>query len=609
MMKEQPKTPPLDSDDDERSGVGRAARPIIGIIIATAVLYLAKDILLPLAMATVLAVIFSPIAGRLERYLGRLLSAAVVVLAAIATLGAIVYFLTVELTSVAVEVSSYSNNIAEKLSALEKSTPSWLQHVESGIADVERQLGRPGPATQGRHPTEVRQSSSVLSDVLKPAIPVLTAVGESLLVIVLLFFLLYDRHDFRDRFVRLAARAKISIAAQAMDTAGDTVGHYLLLFSLFNLGFGIAIGLVMWLIGLPNPVFWGAIAFLLRYIPYVGAITSAILPALVAFAVFPGWGKTIEVLVSFVALDQFSAQLLEPILIGRGVGLSPAALLISAMYWAWLWGVAGLLIATPLTTCLKVAGDYIPPLGFLSILLGAESSRGGHHDYFRKLLELDHAGAQALAIRYCDQHGLEATLDDIIVPALEMMGEERGENNISEENEQFIIEATRELILELRDRSYHPQGPPRLRVLGACAPGDAHSMGLLMLLACVHQDGAAATFLGENKSAEEVRNFIRRFTPDVFCISCTMTEYLKPAVDLVRSLRNEAFDITIIAGGRAAISAPGQLLAAGCSNVFWTRGEGRRALRRFGQQRTRRPPRPTGAPQEISAREKSTAQS
>jgi predicted PurR-regulated permease PerM len=97
------------------------------------------------------------------------------------------------------------------------------------------------------------------------------------------------------------------------------------------------------------------------------------LPTLVAFAVFSGWSKSIEVLGSFIMLDQIAAHLVEPFLIGRGIGVAPAALLISTMYWAWLWGVPGLLIAIPLTACLKVAGDYLPPLGFLAILLGAET--------------------------------------------------------------------------------------------------------------------------------------------------------------------------------------------------------------------------------------------
>ena len=128
---------------------------------------------------------------------------------------------------------------------------------------------------------------------------------------------------------------------------------------LTNLGYGIAIGIVAWLLGLPHAAFWGALAFLLRFIPYVGALASAVLPTLVAFAIFPGSSRSFEVLGSFVILDQAVAQFVEPFLIGRGVGVSPVALLVSAMYWAWLWGIPGLLLATPLTACLKVAGDYI----------------------------------------------------------------------------------------------------------------------------------------------------------------------------------------------------------------------------------------------------------
>jgi predicted PurR-regulated permease PerM len=132
--------------------------------------------------------------------------------------------------------------------------------------------------------------------------------------------------------------------------------------------------------GLPNPEFWGMMAFLLRFIPYVGSLGSAILPKLVAFALFPGWSKSIEVLGSFIILDQIAAHLVEPFLIGRGIGVAPAALLISTMCWAWLWVVAGLLIAIPLTACLKVAGDYLPPLGFLAILPDAKTPLDESYD-------------------------------------------------------------------------------------------------------------------------------------------------------------------------------------------------------------------------------------
>ena len=373
---EEPATEPIAADDERGNGpVGGIARTILAVIVATVVLYFGKDILLPLAMASILAVAFSPIASRLEPFVGRFVSAALVVLLAISAVGAIGYFLTVELTSVAVEVAGYSDNIATKLAGLQGSTPAWLQSIEYGVKDVERQLQKNDPGTPGGPPrlVQAQAAPAALNEALGPAWPILSGFGKSLLIIVLLFFLLYGRRDLRDRLVRLAARARIPVAAHAIETAAGAVGRYLLLLSLTNLGFGIAIGIAAWLLGLPHAAFWGALAFLLRFIPYVGALGSAVLPTLVAFAVFPGWSKSFEVLGSFVILDQVAAQLVEPFLIGRGIGVSPVALLVSAMYWAWLWGLPGLLLTTPLAACLKVAGDYIPELGFFAILLGADS--------------------------------------------------------------------------------------------------------------------------------------------------------------------------------------------------------------------------------------------
>ena len=399
--------------------------------------------------------------------------------------------------------------------------------------------------------------------------------------------MLYSRRDLRDRFVRLAARVRIPIAAQGIETAGDTVGRYLFPFSLTNLGFGIATGVVVWLLGLPNPAFWGGLGFLLRFIPYVGALASAILPTLVAFAVFPGWTKSLEVLGTYLALDQIAAQFVEPFLIGHGIGVSPVALLFSAMYWTWIWGIPGLLLATPLTACLKVAGDYIPELGFLAVLLGVDQHSEDYHEYYRMLLELDQSGARSLAVRYCDEHGLEATFNDIIRPTLIFMGEERSEDHISQENEHFIIDTTREIIAELGNRLSKPQMTPRLRILGVCAPGEGHSLGLLMLLELLSQEGAAASFVGDNKSAEEVRGFARRFTPDVVCLSCTVTTYLAAGVELIQELKKDSPQLMIIAGGDASTAEPSKLLMAGCSQVCWSKNEARRLIRSFGSRRER----------------------
>lgn len=588
-MIEQPNNDPTTvddrHDDDSENGIGG---PFIAVIIATVVLYFAKDILMPLAMAAILAVAFSPIASRLEGFVGRFFAAAVIVVAAVTAICLVAYLLTVELTSVAVDVAGYSSNIATNLAGLKGIAPPWLQRVEHGITQVQSQLEKSTPKPKGPTPrvVQTQPSGPTLEGALKPALPVLVGIGKGLLVIVLFFFLLYGRRDLRNRLIMLAARARITIAAEAIETAGSNVGRYLLLVSLVNFAFGIAIGIVAWFWGLPNAAFWGALAFVLRYIPYVGTLAAAVLPTLVAFAVFPGWGKSFEVFGSFVILDQLAVQLVEPFLIGRGISVSPVALLFSAMYWFWLWGLPGLLLATPLTACLKVAGDYIPEIGFFAILLGADTVIDGYNDYYRMLLELDQSRAHTLAISYCDLHGLESTFDDVLIPAVKLAGDERCASHISQQNLTYIVETTRDLIKELGARFIKPPTTWRLRVLGICAPGEVHSLGLLMLLELLRHSGAAANLIAK-ETVDEIREFVKEYSPDIVCLSCTTTECLPAAQELVRVLKLDAPGLTIMGGGPAALASPAGLLAAGCTKLCGSRGEARRLIRRFALRRAR----------------------
>jgi len=563
------------------------AAPVCALIITTGALYLGRPVLLPLAIALILSVVFSPVATRLERYFGRLISAGLVVLVVIAAISAIGYFLTIELTTVADQVAGYSDNIGNKLAALEKTAPPWLQHIKDAVSDVQRRMASTNPAL--RQPREVMAVPvpASLSDSLKPVVPIVNGVVQTLLIIMLLFFLLYSRKDLRDRFVRLAARGRIPIAAQAIETAGYTVGRYLLLFSLINLAYGIAVGTVAWFLGLPSAPLWGLVAFLLRFIPYVGAMSSALLPALVAFALFPGWSKALEILCAFVIIDQVAAQLAEPFIIGHGIDVSPVALLISAMYWSWLWGIPGLLLATPLTACLKVAGDYIPPLGFLSILLGADRVLDDYHDFYRLLLELNPSGARDVAIRYCDKNGLDRTFDEVIQPALLLMGEERAEGHISDENQGLIIDTTHQLIAELGNRFINSRISPSVRVLGVLAPGELHFLGLMMLLELLRKEGVVATFTGENKSPDEICDLVKRFTPDFVFISCITADCLPATLELVAALRSISSRVTIIAGGEAALHHSTELINAGCSQICANPSEARRAIRSFILQRAK----------------------
>ena len=578
----------LAADVEETFDLLWVAVPVFSLIVATAAFYFGRPVLLPLVIAAVLSVVVSPVASRLEPYLGRLISAVLVVLIVIGTISAMGYFLTIELTSTADQIAEYSDNIGNKLAALEKNTPPWVQHIKDAISDVKKRVeeANPPPRQQPRTVVALPVPAS-LSDNLKPVIPIIDGIVNTLLVIVLLFFLLYSRKDLRDRFVRLAARARLPIAASAIDTAGSTVGRYLLLFSLINVGFGLATGTVAWLVGLPNAAMWGLVAFLLRFIPYVGAVCSAILPALVAFALFPGWNSALIILGSYLVLDQLAAQIAEPFIIGRGIDVSPVALLISAMYWSWLWGIPGLLLSTPLTACLKVAGDYIPPLGFLTILLGADRVLDDYHDFYRMLLELNQEGAAEVAIRYCDEHGLGRAFDDVIRPALELAGRERAEDHISDENVRLIVDTTHRLIADLANRFKKSRISPSVRVLGVMAPGDVHYLGLLMVLELLRKDGVVATFAGEDKSPAEICELVRRFTPDFVFITCVNDESMLQTLNLVSMLRAISSRVTIVAGGPAALRASDELINAGCSQICASTNEARRAVRSFILQRAK----------------------
>jgi predicted PurR-regulated permease PerM/methylmalonyl-CoA mutase cobalamin-binding subunit len=575
---------PNGSDRDDAAESGGATQPILAVIVTTAVLYLARDILIPLAVASLLAVFFSPIASRLERFVGRLASSLLVVVTAIVLIAGIGYFLTIELTSVAIRMTDYTDNIATKITALRGSTPDWLQQIEDSVKDVEQQIQK--PAIKPRRSTlsaVVQQSATGFgpAQVIKPFVPILSGLIEGLFIVVLLFFLLYSRKDLRDRLVRLTARVRITLSAEGIATAAEAVGHYLLLFSLINCGYGLAIGAAMWVLGLPNPALWGALAALLRFVPYVGVPIAALLPTFVAFAVFPGWGKSFQVLGSFVIADQAVGHLVEPFLIGRGIGLSPLSLLVSAMFWSWLWGLPGLLLATSLTACLKVAGDYIPALGFLGVLLGADGTLEDSNDYYRSLLELDVPGARNIAIRYSDKHGLEPTFDDVLIPAVSLAGEERADSHISQENQRLINDTTVALVKELGNRFRKPRAAWRLRILGVCVPGEGHRLGLQMLLELLRRAGATANFLDESKSPAEICEVVKRYAPDLVFLSCTMSEYAPAAAELVRRLKLDSPGLTIICGGKGGLAEGSELLKAGASQICETRNDVRRAVRLY----------------------------
>ncbi len=579
---------------------GSGSRHVLGLLIAAAVLYVAKAVFMPIAIASILAVIASPVSTRLERYIGRILSAALIVALAIAFVAGSVYFFAIEVSSVANEVTQYSGNIAGKIRSLRAARPSWLGRFESMVQQLGGEIQSPGRPARKRPQPQPATPSKSISEWISPVMPliggVFGGVFEAFMVMVLMFFLLYDRVGLRDRLVRLAVRARVNVASKALDTAGERVSRYLLYYSLINLFFGTAVGLICWGFGLERPELWGALAFFLRYVPYIGAITSGLLPTLVALAIFPGWLRPLGILISYTVLDQVIAQFVEPFVIGAGVGVSPIALLVSAIFWAWLWGPIGLVLSTPFTVCLKVAGDYIPSLGFFSILLGEDVALEGYHDYYRKLLEMDAAGAREVAIRYCDQHSMRETFTDVLLPAMELAEEELERANITQANCAMIMDATRDLVADLGERFAKPRLAPRLRILGLYPPDESEPVRLAMLVQLLRLDGYAASSPRPENASEPAVELVARFAPDVVVAAWSDRQHLAPWAESLTSVLQRR--LPLIGLGHCEDEQRLQLYQMGFVAVYPNLLDARRMVWRYATRsgRERRAAAPGGAP-------------
>jgi predicted PurR-regulated permease PerM len=356
------------------------------LLIAIAALYLAREVLIPIALALLLSFLLAPAMLRLQRWgLGKTLAALVVV--ALSSLG-LIFICWVgfaQAYNLTLELPAYRQNISTKLRAL--TPPGLHQFGESQrmLGEVTRELitqkpAQKSPTSSGEPktssqpiPVAVQQPEPTPLEFLeKTAGSVLRPVATAFIVLVFVIFMLLGREDLRDRVLRLAGSSRLYMTTQALDDAARRVSRYLLMQFAVNAIYGALVGLGLLLIGIPHPLVWAVLATLLRFIPYVGPWIAAAGPILLAIGVAPGWGKFAWTLGLYVVLEVVTANFVEPFLYGSSTGISAIAILVAAVFWTWLWGPVGLLLSTPLTVCLVVVGRYVPHLEFLGILFGDE---------------------------------------------------------------------------------------------------------------------------------------------------------------------------------------------------------------------------------------------
>lgn len=431
-------------------------------VATVAALYFGRDVLLPTAVAILIAFILSPATTWLRHLLPISLSVATVVLIALAIFILLGVLVMSQLADVAGSLTSYQANLQQKVKDLHALADSGgpLTRFASMVVSLANEFAaREGTRMEPLVPVATGTSSfSTVTSFVVPLLHPLLTIG---IVLILVIFILLDRDHISDQVVRLFGGSDVHATSEALEDAAGRVARVLLLQVLTNLGFGVAVGGGLFLLGMPNPILWGLLAGALRFVPYVGAVLGAVLPTLIAFAVSPGWVQPFLVLGFIVACDILLGQFLEPLIFGESTGVTPLALILSALFWSSLWGPIGLILSTPITICLLVLGRHVPNLGFLQVLLGDEPALKPYQQIYRRLMRKAVPEASAVAQAEMDEKGREQGLDDSLGRMVVLAEQDRASDRLSPEQIDAIVEGT-DLVLDfLEDRpDESPTRPP-----------------------------------------------------------------------------------------------------------------------------------------------------
>ncbi|MBP31023.1 AI-2E family transporter [Methylobacterium sp.] len=454
------------------------ASPVVVGATIIAALYFGREIFIPIAIALLLSFVLTPLVNRLRRLrLPRLVAVGVSVGLTLGIVAALATLIGIQAADLAGDVPRYRATIERKINGLRDSP---VGHATEYVANIGRALhggakevnnpeGQP-PAPPTPPPTppgpeqpqaapkpvlvEVAASPpgpiEMLSTVLSPVMHPLATVG---IVFVVLLFVLMQREDLRDRMIRLAGSSDLHRTTVAIDDAAKRLSRYFVVQLALNAAFGIVIGIGLYVIGVPNPVLWAIFAALMRFVPYLGAVLSALLPMALAAAVDPGWNMMIAVAILFVVLEPLTGQVFEPIVYGQSTGLSPFAVLVSALFWTWLWGPVGLLLSTPLTVCLVVLGRYVERLEFLDVLFGDRPALTPVQNFYQRVLAGDAEEGLGHAELILQQCSLSSYYDDVVLKALELAAQDAARGVLTAQQKAAMRAALAELIADLSDRS------------------------------------------------------------------------------------------------------------------------------------------------------------
>jgi predicted PurR-regulated permease PerM len=456
------------------SGSDSRAALLQGLMIGALVvgtLYIAREVLLPLTLAILLSFVLTPLLLLLRKIkVPRVLAVIIVVTLAFAIIFGLGWMMSQQASQLAGDLPRYQHVLAEKIATLRKSaaSSSTLEKAAGALKGIEDELNRssapPAPSAAPTPSLEDKNSNKpvlvqitkpeprafeILQSVLGTVLPPLATAG---IVILFVIFILLQREDLRDRLVRLMGASDMQRATATMNDAATRLSGYFLRQVLINSAYGFFIALGLWAIGIPSPMVWGILAMLMRFVPYVGPFIAAAPPVLLGAVVDPGWTMMLLTGGLFLGSEFIMGQVVEPLVYGHGTGLSPIAVILSTVFWTWLWGPLGLLLAMPLTVCLVVLGRHVEGLNFLEVLLGDKPALTPAQSFYQRALTGDSAEATYQA-ELCLKEGrpLVDYLDEVALGGLKLAERDAERGSLDAENLEAIDATVDEMMDNLTD--------------------------------------------------------------------------------------------------------------------------------------------------------------
>jgi len=476
--------------------MGTTLATFVVVVLTITCLYVGRGVLIPIAVALLLTFILSPAVTALQRWGVRRTPAVLitVVLAGVALAGA-VYLVGSQMVQLLAELPAYQENVAKRIAEVrQQGGGTLLRNVQRFVHEITAAAFGPPPAADTQ-PVSVRvveqAAASSLSWWLGSLQPVAEPVITSGLVIVLVIYMLIFREDLRGRMLALVGRGHLTVTTKALDDAGRRISRYLAAQLIVNVVFGIVIALGLLAIGVPHALLWGFAGGLLRYIPYLGPWLACALPIGMSLLISDGWTQPLSVVALFGVVELATNLVAEPWLYGHSIGVSQAALMVAILFWTWLWGAVGLMLAAPLTTCLVVMGKYIPALKFFDILLGDEEVLTPDVGLYQRLLARDDDEAFEIARRQSQVLSPVELGDRILVPPLVHARQDYHADLLAREDFEHVLDAIR-AIAEQHDLAGFAEATRQAAETAA----EFDRRPPLCVLACPAQDGAERTALG-----------------------------------------------------------------------------------------------------------------